>query len=72
MPRPRNLFDRSLSARKNWADFAPLPKTVADVLTEAYGKEMSDQIQKTIRDCTAHLFTETAVYRADLSYVPGK
>ena len=27
-----------LSARKNWAEFAPLPKTVADVLNEIYGK----------------------------------
>ena len=44
-----------LNNRKNWADFAPLPKTVADVLTEAYGKEMSDQVQKTIRDSTARL-----------------
>jgi hypothetical protein len=61
-----------LSSRKNWADFAPLPKTVADVLNDAYGKEASDQIQKTIRDCTAHQFTEAAAYRADLSYVPGK
>src|SRR5712675_1431932 len=61
-----------LSARQNWADFAPLAKTTADVLTEAYGKEMSDQIQKTIRDSTAHQFTEAAAYRADLSYVPGK
>ena len=61
-----------LSSRKNWADFAPLPKTPADVLTETYGKEMSDQIQKTIRDCTAHLFTEAAAYRADLGYAPGK
>ena len=61
-----------LNSRKNWADFAPLPKTVAEVLTEAYGKETSDQLQKTIRDSTARLFTETAAYRADLSYVPGK
>jgi len=61
-----------LNSRKNWADFAPLAKTTADVLTEAYGKEMSDQIQKTIRDSTAHQFTEAAAYRADLSYVPGK
>ncbi|MGA8765108.1 MAG: hypothetical protein WB562_19730, partial [Candidatus Sulfotelmatobacter sp.] len=61
-----------LSDRKNWADFAPLPKTVADVLNDAYGKESSDQIQKTIRDCTARLYTETGMYRADLSYVPGK
>ena len=61
-----------LNSRKNWADFAPLPKTVADVLTEAYGKETSDQIQKTMRDCTARQFTEEAEYRADLSYQPGK
>ena len=61
-----------LSARKNWADFAPLPKTLADVLNDTYGKETADQIQKTIRDCTAHQFTEAAAYRADLSYVPGK
>ena len=61
-----------LSAQKNWADFAPLPKTLADVLNDAYGKETADQIQKTVRDCTAHQFTEAAAYRADLSYVPGK
>jgi hypothetical protein len=61
-----------LNSRKNWADFAPLRKTTADVLTETYGKETSDQVQKTIRDCTAHVFTEEAAYRPDLSYVPGK
>jgi hypothetical protein len=61
-----------LNSRKNWADFAALPKTPADALTEAYGKETSDQFQKTIRDCTAHMFTEEAAYRTDLSYVPGK
>jgi len=61
-----------LNSRKNWADFAPLLKTVADILTEAYGKETSDQNQKTIRDSTAHIFTEEAAYRTDLSYAPGK
>jgi hypothetical protein len=61
-----------LNSRKNWADFAPLPKTVADVLNDTYGKETADQIQKTIRDCTAHQYTEAATYRADLSYLPGK
>ena len=61
-----------LSARKNWADFAPLPKNLTDVLTETYGKETADQIQKTIRDSTARQYTEAASYRADLSYVPGK
>jgi hypothetical protein len=61
-----------LSNRKNYADFAPLPKTVNDVLTEAYGKEQSDAIQKTIRDATVRLYTEAATYRPDLSYTPGK
>jgi hypothetical protein len=45
---------------------------VADVLNDTYGKEIADQIQKSIRDCTAHQYTEAAAYRADLSYVPGK
>jgi hypothetical protein len=49
-----------------------LPKTIADLFNEPYGKEASDQIQKTIRDCTAHQYTEAAMYRADLSYVPAK
>lgn len=61
-----------LSARKNWADFAPLPKSVGEALTEAFGKDASDQIQKTIRDATAQQFTETAEYREDLGYAPGK
>jgi hypothetical protein len=61
-----------LNSRKNWADFAPLPKTLADVLNDTYGKEAADQIQKTLRDCTAHQFTEAAAFRADLSYAPGK
>ena len=61
-----------LNARQNWGEFAPLQKSVADALNEAYGKDTADQIQKTIRDSTDRQFTETALYRADLSYVPGK
>lgn len=61
-----------INSRKNWAEYAPLSKTVPDVLTETYGKEQADAIQKTIRDCTAHLYTETGVYREDLSYIAGK
>jgi hypothetical protein len=61
-----------LTSRKNWSEFAPLPKTVNDVMTEVYGKEQADAIQKTIRDCTDKLYTEAATYRADLSYIPGK
>jgi hypothetical protein len=61
-----------LNARQNWADFAPLPKSVQDVVTETYGKDQADSIYKTIRDSTDHLFTESAVYRPDLSYSPAK
>lgn len=61
-----------LSSRQNWAEFAPLPKTVADVLNETYGKEQADAVLKAIRDSTAHLYTEAATYRADLSYSPSK
>jgi len=61
-----------INSRKGWADLAPTPKTLAEVLTEVYGKEQADAIQKTIRDCTDHLYTEAATYRADLSYIAGK
>lgn len=61
-----------LNARKNFADFAPLAKSPADVVMETYGKEEGGAIMKTVRDSTAHLFTEAATYRADLSYVPKK
>jgi hypothetical protein len=59
-----------LNARQSWADYAPLDKSVADVLNEAYGKEGADATLKVIRDSTAHVLTETAVYRPDLSYLP--
>jgi hypothetical protein len=61
-----------LTQRKNWGDFAPRPKTPMDLVSEALGKEASDQIFKTIRESTAHLFTEAATYRPDLSYEPGR
>ena|SRR5437868_2905696 len=61
-----------LNARQNWAGFEPLPKSVSDALTEAYGQDQGAQILKTIRDSTARLWTETALYRPDLSYVPAK
>lgn len=61
-----------LGARQNWGDFAPPAKSVPDLVSEAYGKEAGDQIFKTIRDSTAHLITEAATYRPDLSYVAGK
>lgn len=61
-----------LTSRKSWADLAPLPKTLGEVLTEAYGKEEADALQKTVRDATVRVDTHMASYRADLSYIPGK
>ena len=59
-----------LGDRQSMADFAPLQKSVAEVVAETYGKEEADAIYKTMRDSTAHLYTEAALYRPDLSYVP--
>lgn len=60
----------SLGGRQSWADYTPLPKSVLEAATEAYGKEGADALFKTLRDSAAHVFTETAVYRPDLSYLP--
>ena len=46
--------------------------SVIELVNAEYGKEAGDQIFKSISDSTAHIFTEMATYRADLSYVPGK
>ena len=61
-----------LSERRSWADFAPPAKTVLDIVTEAYGKDGAEAIYKTLRESVAHTMTESATYRADLSYVPAK
>lgn len=59
-----------LNARQGFAEYAPQAKTLGEVLTEAYGKEAADALQKTLRDSEDHTFTETARFRPDLSYVP--
>jgi hypothetical protein len=61
-----------LNPRQNWAEFAPRDKSPQDIVTETIGKEAADAIFKTIRDSTAHLYTEAATYRPDLSYTPAK
>lgn len=60
----------SLGGRQSWADYTPLSKSVVEVATEAYGKESADALFKSLRDCEAHVATETAIYRPDLSYLP--
>src|SRR5947208_6480516 len=57
-----------LNSLQNWADFAPLAKSMPDVVNETYGKDGGAAIFKAIRDATEHQLTESAVYRPDLSY----
>lgn len=61
-----------LSGRQNWAEFAAPAKSPFDILNQSLGKAEVDAAMKSIRDATAHLYTEAAKYRPDLSYVPGK
>jgi hypothetical protein len=61
-----------LNDRQNFAGFEPLPKSVRDALVEAGGEDSANQIMKSIADATAHIWTEEALYRPDLSYVPAK
>ena len=56
--------------RKSWADFAPLEKSVRDVLTATYGQQTTDATLKAMRDSTERIITEANVYRQDLSYEP--
>ena len=58
--------------RKNWADFAlPGGKTPRDATEEAIGKQQSDTLFRGITDAVEEVYTETSVYRPDLSYSPG-
>jgi hypothetical protein len=59
-----------VGARQGWVDFAPLEKSVRDVLTASYGQQAADATLKALRDTTERIFTEANVYRQDLSYEP--
>jgi|SRR5579864_587972 len=61
-----------LNSRQNWAGFEPLSKTVRDVLVETYGEATATELLKTLGDSTERIWTEEALYRPDLSYVPAK
>jgi len=61
-----------LNGRQNWGEFAPLPKSPQDVLTDTIGKEAADAVYKTIRESTARIDTHAATYRLDLSYTSAK
>jgi hypothetical protein len=58
--------------RNGWAGFAPTPKSVPQIVEEAYGKAQADALWKTFYGTVAQAFSEAATYRPDLSYVPGK
>jgi hypothetical protein len=59
-----------VGARQGWADFAPLDKSIRDVVTANYGQETADGIFKTMRDSAEKVIVEADVHRADLSYEP--
>jgi hypothetical protein len=61
-----------VSERKGWADFAMPPKSLQQIVEEAYGKDQADALWKSVDACVAQAFSEAASYRPDLSYVPGK
>jgi hypothetical protein len=67
---PANTYVLLLD-RQGWADFAPLDKTNRDLANAAMGKEQADALYKRITDSIESVHTESAMFRPDLSYVPG-
>jgi hypothetical protein len=61
-----------LTSRQNWSEYSPLDKTIREVVTAAYGKDQADALYKKLTDSTESIWTETAMLRTDLSYMPGK
>ncbi len=61
-----------VTERKNWADFAPPPKSLDEAMAEAYGQEQGAAILKEVRANIDKTWSEAIKYRADLSYVPKK
>lgn len=54
----------------DWASFAPNEKPLPAVLTEVYGAEETAKILAGIADSVESEWSETTVYRRDLSYLP--
>lgn len=54
----------------NWASFAPNEKPLPAVLMEVYGEQETAKILGGITDSVESEWSETAVYRKDLSYLP--
>jgi hypothetical protein len=60
-----------VTARKNFADMAPVEKSLADAMKEAYGDE-GQKILDTIPKSYHRSETEMLKLRPDLSYRPAK
>lgn len=61
-----------LNSRQNWAEYAPLDKTVRELAVAAYGQEQTDALYKKLNESIRSVSTETAMVRPDLSYMPEK
>jgi quercetin dioxygenase-like cupin family protein len=59
-----------LSDRANWADYEPRsPKTLDNLMEEAYGKEQGATILRAVRGAVRSEYMETWKYRSDLSFI---
>lgn len=58
--------------RASMAEMEPLDKSLDEAMAEAYGKEEGAALMSTLRKAIKNTSTELRVYRADLSYMPGK
>ena len=54
---------------KNWADFAPIDPTLAEIMTEKYGEEEFEAIQEQINSSVVSTETQILRRRRDLSIV---
>lgn len=57
--------------RDNWAAFAPVEKSLIQVLTDSIGARRAAELLDTIRSSTREVYTEVLKFRSDLSYAPA-
>ncbi|MBI2841547.1 MAG: hypothetical protein HYX75_24790 [Acidobacteria bacterium] len=58
-------------SRGSWADFEPPAKSFDAMLFEAHGAMRTADLLTSVRDNVTSQYTETIMYRPDLSYIPA-
>lgn len=58
-------------ARESWADFEPPAKSFDAMLFEAHGAMRTADLLTAVRGNVTSQYTETIMYRPDLSYIPA-